>query len=46
MTDTYLEYSHKLNNSINYSQVMGKRIKELTKTKCDFDFYHSPLVLN
>ena len=42
MTDTYLEYSHKLNNSINYSQVMGKRIKELTKTNYDFDFYHSP----
>ena len=42
MADTYLEYSHKLNNSINYSQVMGKRIKELTKTNYDFDFYHSP----
>jgi len=42
MIDTYLNYSHKLNDSINYSQVMGKRIKELTKTNYDFDFYHSP----
>ena len=42
LIDTYLEYSHKFNNSINYSQVMVKRIKELTKTNYDFDFYHSP----